>query len=123
MVQSTLNSPTAHKSLSCAKRAMHTFDFLDSICRNSENESPITLLLLRRKLQSNLIQNKFAYFTYIFIPTSLDIWAKVAWEAHAFISKSTSKSTSPLAFREEREEIGFFGSKKAFGFRFAGQRF
>ena len=25
---------------------MHTFDFLDSICRNSENESPITLLLL-----------------------------------------------------------------------------
>ena len=45
MIQSTLNSPTAHTPLSCAKRAMHTFDFLDSICRNSENESPITLLV------------------------------------------------------------------------------
>ena len=46
MIQSTLNSPTTHTSLSCAKRSMPKFYFLDSISRNSENESPITLLLL-----------------------------------------------------------------------------
>jgi hypothetical protein len=57
MIQSTLNSPTTNTSLSCAKRSMPKFYFLDSIYQNSENESPITLLLLRPSWLGSSVNN------------------------------------------------------------------
>ncbi len=58
MIQSTLNSPTTHTYIHLyhapkAKRSMPKFYFLDSISQNSENESPITLLLLMEEYTQN----------------------------------------------------------------------
>ncbi len=59
-----------------------------------------------------LYNPNFPIFSYNCIPTTLDILPKVAWEAYTY--------PSLLHFREE---IDFSGSKKAFGFGFAGQLF